>query len=112
MDSLTITIRDEDKKDAKIVRLLLSQVICNIAQRPSADNITFVMTMENLNIEGLKKSSSDFQPVIVKTRVHETRVLFNTNKLLTISFETNPPADPDGDLDTDGGSLVKKKIKG
>ena len=112
MDSLTITIRDEDKKDAKIVRLLLSQVICNIAQRPSADNITFVMTMENLNIEGLKKSSSDFQPVIVKTRVHETRVLFNTNKLLTISFEANPPADPDGDLDTDGGSLVKKKIQG
>ena len=107
MDSLTITIRDEDKKDAKIVRLLLSQVFCNIAQRPSADNITFVMTMENLNIEGLKKSSSDFQPVIVKTR---DKYVFN--KLLTISFETNPPADPDGDLDTDGGSLVKKKIQG
>ena len=107
MDSLTITIRDEDKKDAKIVRLLLSQVICNIVQRPSADNITFVMTMENLNIEGLKKSSSHFQPVIVKTSVHE-----NTNKLLTISFEANPPADPDGDLDADGGSLIKKKIKG
>ena len=107
MDSLTITIRDEDKKDAKIVRLLLSQVICNIAQRPSADNITFVMTMENLNIEGLKKSSSDFQPVIVKTR---DKYVFN--KLLTISFETNPPADPDGDLDTDGGSLIKKKIQG
>ena len=95
LDSLTITIKDEDKRDATILRLLLSQVVCDIAQRPSADNIKLSMTMENLSIEGLKKVKC---PTIVKTRVHDL------NKLLTISFEKNPPDDDTKDLDEDKGS--------
>ena len=94
MDSLTIVIKDEDKRDATILRLLLSQVVCDIAQRPSAENIKLSMTMENLSIEGLKKVKS---PIIVKTRVHDL------NKLLTISFEKNPPDDATQDLDLDEG---------
>ena len=59
--------------------------------------------MENLNIQGLKKSIDP--PCIVKARVQDT------NRLLFISFESNPPADPDGDLDIVGTSPIKKKIR-
>ena len=33
-----------------------------------------------------------------------------TVKLLNFTFETNPPADPEGDLDSDPGSLYDRNL--
>ena len=103
LESLKITVRDEDLKDAQVVQLNLATVQCNISQRPSADNVSLAMTMETLTITGLKRARPN-NPIIVSTRSG------SGSQLLNISFEHNPPHDPLGDLDKDQGSLYDQRI--
>ena len=108
LHSLKITVKDEDKKDAEIVQLILSSVESEIRQRPSAENIYFSMSMASLNITGLK-NKKNLCPVIIKTQTSMDQTDFGMealevdSHLLRIEFENNPPDDPN-DLDNDKGN--------
>ena len=69
LDSLKITVRDEDLKDAQIMQMVLYSVECQIKQRPSADNVALNMTMNSLTITGISNKKLNFDrglPIIGK----------------------------------------------
>ena len=52
LDSLKITIRNEDLHNVQVLELTLNTVGSEIIQRPSAKHFAFSMTMEALTITG------------------------------------------------------------
>ena len=52
LDSLKITIRNEDLHNVQVLQLTLNTVSSEISQRPSAKHFAFSMTMEALTITG------------------------------------------------------------
>ena len=105
LDSLKITIRNEDLHNVQVVQLILNTVKSEISQRPSAKHFAFKMTMEALTITGLKSSNLPI-PTIVK--MNEDK---NSN-LLAFNFEKNPPENPNAksDEEWENRSLYDQKI--
>jgi vacuolar protein sorting-associated protein 13A/C len=114
LGSLNVTIRDEDWNDATVMRLELLRVACDIGQRPSADYLCVEMTMESLTVSGLeskyrKQQVSQAAPVLVATR--SSGGGSSNDRLLNLSFQTNPPENPAGNLDTDEGSVYDQRVR-
>ena len=109
LDNLLITIRDDDLSDSVVIRLDLESVSCHISQRPSADYLALKMTMNKLTVEGMRASKKDAVPMIVETKPQEGES--GGRHLLNFSFENNPPENPNGDLDSDKGSLYDQRIR-
>ena len=76
-----------------------------MTQRPSANNVKLSMAMSSLTVTGWPTNGKP-GPVIVSTRSG-----LRDDKLLNFDFESNPPSNPDGDLDEDLGSLYDKRIR-
>ena len=105
LNKLLISICDEDLKCKAVVALSLENVKCDIIQRPSAKGyFKLEMTMETLTVRGFQHNRCN-EPTIVKTMTN------HDSNLLTICVENNPPENPDGDLEEDGGSPWDKRIK-
>ena len=105
LDSLKITIRNEDLHNVQVVQLILNTVKSEISQRPSAKHFAFEMTMEALTITGLKSSNLPI-PTIVKMNEDKT------SNLLAFNFEKNPPENPNAksDEEWENRSLYDQKI--
>ncbi len=58
-------------------------------------------------MSNFRASKSKEAPCIVSTRTEES----STEQLLIFSFETNPPSNPQGDLDYEESSLYDQRIK-
>ncbi len=115
LDCLVITIRDDDLHDAVVVQLLLNSVTSYVSQRPAADFLQLDMQMKSLTVTGMAGkrnkggvvTDNEERPAeIVKTRPGAVG-----DNLVNFSFENNPPSDPDGDLDTDEGSLYDQRLR-
>lgn len=105
---MKIAISDEDKRDATIIQLMLSQVDSDICQRPSSDNIVMSMEMQSLTIHGFQqKSNQKVMPTIVSTRSVKSQ------KLISLAFENNPPAalSANGGVDYTNKSLYDQQLK-
>ena len=107
LDNLLINIRDDDLPYTRssVLALDLANVSCNITQRPKANNLMFRMSMEKLTVNGFKGDRS-LSPNIVATVDEGSR-----SNLLSVSFEHNPPNNPNGDLNKDKGSVYENRIQ-
>jgi len=81
------------------------QVTSAVTQRPSANNIKLSMAMSSLTVTGWPTNGKP-GPVMVSTRSGRSG-----DKLLNFEFESNPPSNPNGNLDEDLGSLYDKRIR-
>ena len=102
---------DEELKNVEVLVLELASVHCDILQRPSASNVKLTMDMEKLTVTGFAYGRKKV-PVIISTRgIHNSQHQeAYSSHLLKFCFETNPPLNPDGNLDDDKGDVYDKSI--
>ena len=96
----TISILDDQSNagsPAPVLRLALQTVRLSLSQRPAASNFRVGVTMESLTVFGVA-AGGRAAPRLVTTV--NTGTSAGSAHLLNFAFETNPPADPEGDLET------------
>ena len=109
LEGFTIRVRDEELTEACVLELALRTVNLNLSQRPAASNFLIDVNMESLTVTGLHLRGSS-PPILVSTVRRRESSSGSASNLLTFSFETNPPKNPNGNLDTDPGSFYDRNL--